>query len=100
MRSSSVSNIVTSFGRFVNHSGRKQKPGGMLLIWTAHRLVFFYILKMFLDFFSRANGSFAVFTLCTFGISHALPHKFFPGLDAHQAQERTAQCGDGPEQDN
>ena len=52
------------------------------------------------EFFSRANRSFAVFTPYTFGISHALSHKFFPGLDAHQAQECTAQCGDGPEQDN
>jgi len=41
---------VTCFRRFVNRSGRKQKPGGMLLIRTAYRLVFFYILKMFLDF--------------------------------------------------
>jgi len=72
----------------------------MLLIWTAYRLVFFYILKIFLNFSSRANGISTVFTLCTFGLSHTFSHKFIPGLDPHQAQKRTAQCGDCPEQDN
>ena len=48
----------------------------------------------------RANGISTVFTLCTFGLSHTFSHKFIPGLDPHQAQKRTAQCGDCPEQDN